>query len=217
MWKQDPSEHAESAETWTEGRGSRIPWLLIGLAVLVGLFSLLVQRLQPSRWAEVGAAHPSVGRPLSHLRLEPMINTSSAVALNDLQGEVVLINYWGPWCGPCRMEMPSLIALEKRYANNDRFRMLSVSCGLDSAYRQFSELHANTIKFVDEKEIRFGVYFDPNFESRKTLANDAELSRFSYPTTVLLDGDQIIRGLWIGYAPELGDEIDAVLEGVLAQ
>ncbi len=38
------------------------------------------------------------------------------ISLTDYKGKVVLVNFWATWCGPCKMEIPTLVALQKKYA-----------------------------------------------------------------------------------------------------
>ena len=46
--------------------------------------------------------------------------TGSPFKLADYKGKVILLNFWGTWCAPCRMEMPGLIALQQDYRDGIR-------------------------------------------------------------------------------------------------
>jgi peroxiredoxin len=48
------------------------------------------------------------------------------VSLDDYKGKAVLVNFWATWCGPCKVEMPWLIDLQKKYAAQG-FTVLGIS------------------------------------------------------------------------------------------
>ena len=57
---------------------------------------------------------PLVGRPAPAFSL-PLMTDGSALSFANLQGRVVVLNFWASWCVPCRDEAPALEAVWRRY------------------------------------------------------------------------------------------------------
>ena len=49
------------------------------------------------------------------------------VSLSDLKGKVIYLDLWATWCGPCMAEMPNLELLKKKYENEERLAIISLS------------------------------------------------------------------------------------------
>jgi len=59
------------------------------------------------------------------------------VKLSELKGKVVLLDFWATWCPPCRVEIPHLLELNRKFKDED-FVLISVSLDRDlQAARQF--------------------------------------------------------------------------------
>ncbi|HEX8619246.1 MAG TPA: TlpA disulfide reductase family protein [Thermoanaerobaculia bacterium] len=85
---------------------------------------------------------------------------------------VVLLNVWATWCGPCRYEIPELQALHDRYKPR-KFEVIGVSV---------DESGPESVKqFVDEQKMTYPIALD----AEGKLANVLQTSVL--PTTVLLD------------------------------
>jgi thiol-disulfide isomerase/thioredoxin len=76
--------------------------------------------------------------------------------LEDFRGKVVLLNFWATWCGPCRAEIPSLIALQKRYKDQLQVVGLAVDEDDDSYVRKFAASEGINFPIaMGTQEIRF--------------------------------------------------------------
>jgi len=62
------------------------------------------------------------------------------VSLSDYKGKAVLLNFWATWCGPCKLEMPWLIQMQKKYASQG-FTVLGISED-DGSTKQVSDFMA---------------------------------------------------------------------------
>jgi peroxiredoxin len=109
--------------------------------------------------------------------------------LSEYRGEVVLINFWASWCGPCRQEMPALDELHNRYRALG-FTVLGVNVEEDS--RKAREV-------LKDLQLSFPVLLD----DRSTVSRLYDI--VAMPSTVLVDRNGNIRYLHKGYQPGLED------------
>ena len=105
--------------------------------------------------------------------------------LSEFQGEVVMINFWASWCGPCRQEMPLLDELYTQYQPLG-FTILGVNVEEDSSKAK---------QMLKESPVNFPILFDNKSEVSK-LYNVVAM-----PSTVLVDRDGNVRYLHQGYKP----------------
>ncbi len=109
--------------------------------------------------------------------------------LSEYRGEVVMINFWATWCGPCRQEMPLLDELYNRYQRVG-FQLLGVN--IDDDPRRAMEMAES-----------LGISFPVLFDDRKQVS---ELYRVeAMPVTVILDRQGVVRYTHYGYKPGYED------------
>ena len=105
--------------------------------------------------------------------------------LSEYRGDVVMINFWATWCGPCRQEMPLLDELYSRYQRVG-FNLLGVNIDDDSR---------RAMKMIDELGVNFPVLFDATKEVSNLYQVDA------MPVTVIVDREGNVRHVHQGYKP----------------
>ena len=108
--------------------------------------------------------------------------------LSEMAGNVVLINFWASWCGPCREEMPLLNALHNKYEPLG-FTVWGVNV---------EENSANAQGFLNDFPVDFPILLDD------TNKVSRQFKVIAMPTTVVVDRDGNMRYLHQGY--KSGDE-----------
>ena len=81
------------------------------------------------------------------------------VSLAEAHGKVVLLNFWATWCGPCRMEVPDLVELQKKYQDRLQVIGLVVDDADEDAVRKFAKRYSINYPVAmatDEMRIQFG-------------------------------------------------------------
>lgn len=129
------------------------------------------------------AASDIAGQPAPDFALKSA--TGENLRLSEYRGDVVMINFWATWCGPCRQEMPLLDELYSRYQRVG-FNLLGVNIDDDSG---------RAMQMVSDLGISFPVLFDSRKEVSKLYAVEA------MPVTVLVDREGRIRHVHHGYKP----------------
>ncbi len=86
--------------------------------------------LVPDGGGALGYASPLQNKPAPAFTLTDL--NGKKVSLADYRGKAVLINFWATWCGPCKMETPWLVDLQKKYAAQG-FQVLGIDSEGDGA------------------------------------------------------------------------------------
>ena len=102
------------------------------------------------------------------------------VHLADYRGKVVLLNFWATWCGPCIVEIPSLLQL-----HHDMPDLQIVAVSIDEDADAYSS-------FLTRRRIDFTTVRDPNQSSPKLFKTDM------WPETYVIDRKGVIRRKFIG-------------------
>lgn len=115
-------------------------------------------------------------------------STGENVRLAEQRGQVVMLNFWASWCGPCRQEMPLLDAMFQRYS----------SAGFVLYGVNVEEDNTDAIKLIKQLGVSFPILYDAESKASSLYQVDA------MPTTVLIDKKGQIRFVNRGY--KAGDE-----------
>lgn len=121
------------------------------------------------------------------------------VSLKELQGsKVTIVDFWGTWCPPCRMEIPHFVALHKKYGDQG-LQIIGIN------YERIEK--EESITRIKEYSEDSGIAYPLVLGDEVTLNKVPDFR--GYPTTLFLDGNGVVRALTVGYVSE------EVLEGII--
>ncbi len=160
--------------------------------VLGGLiFMLVVSSAAPMpAWSE--ASGPAPNFTLTD-------RDGNSVSLEDLRGQVIMINFWASWCGPCREEMPLLEQIHQRYEPLG-FTLLGINV---------EENSSDAKTWLRDRPVSFPILFDPG--NGVSQLYDV----VAMPSTVLIDRQGNVRflhhGYKAGYEDQYQDQVRALV------
>lgn len=184
---------------WLLGDSRR--WSGFMLLVLLLGTAWAWQSRVPASVAGVGPLpSPREGFPAPDFTLDTLEGTPAT--LSDYRGQVVILNVWASWCGPCRAEMP---ALQNIYAAH-RARGLAVL----AVNSTFQDNLADAQAFVQELGLSFPVLLDQQGAvSRRYLVR-------ALPSTFFIDRQGVIRAVILG-GPMSAATIQSKVEDLLRE
>jgi thiol-disulfide isomerase/thioredoxin len=112
--------------------------------------------------------------------------TGTPIRLASYRGKVVVLNFWGSWCAPCRAESPTLAVLSEEYRSQ----------GVSFLGDDVGDTPANALDFTRSVGI---TYPSVNDASYAIVQDFSRVVNIAYtPTTVVIDRTGHIAGLVIG-------------------
>jgi peroxiredoxin len=106
----------------------------------------------------VAYSRPTINAPAPAFRLMDLDGTVHSLA--EHQGEVVFLNFWATWCGPCKVEMPAMEALYQHFRSQG-LEILAVSVDQQGAVvtRPFKEAMGLSFPILHDSDYQVGLSY----------------------------------------------------------
>ncbi len=159
------------------GSSSKGQWIAVGVIItlLAGALGVGVLLMEDIKQVQPGVDAPDFNAV--------NLVTGDSVTLADYRGEVVLLNLWATWCGPCRWEMPSM---ERLYQELGPAGLKIVAVSVDQVSGD------EVMEFANELELTFDILHDRGGQ----IEIDYQVT--GLPETVIIDRQGVIVHKAIG-------------------
>jgi peroxiredoxin len=153
-----------------------------------------------------GAASPQgglVGQPAPEFTTTAVANGRGKVALGSMRGKVVLVDFWGTFCEPCKKSFPRLQELYVKYQSNG-LRVIGIS-----------EDEADDKSKIPEFATVYGAKFTLAWDADKSIAEHYKPE--TMPSSFLVDKNGVVRYVHVGYHDGEEQQIDKEIRDLLGQ
>ena len=162
----------------------------------------------PATAENKSSGYPPLAAGLAEADLELLDGTKTKVS--DHKGKVVLLNIWGIWCGPCRQEMPHLVAMQQQYGDKG-FEILGLNIGdQDGGPENVEDIK----KFSTKMGLNYTL-------ARIDTAGVRQFYRVTsqqvVPQSLLIDREGHLRGMFIGGGSSVITKLQEVLDKTMAE
>lgn len=176
-------------------------WLrLVGIGLAAGTIVLAV--VLASRFGgDPGLVDsPLIGEPAPEFNL-PTLDGQDQLSLDDLDGDIVVVNFFASWCLECRNEHPDLVATSNAFADR----------GVSFVQIGYQEDPADSLQYLEEAGTSPSTTYLSDPGSRTAIAYGV----FGIPETFFIDSDGTVVGKIVGEADALtlGATIDTIMGG----
>lgn len=153
--------------------------------------------------ASSGSARGLVGRTAPDFSATAVANGKGKVSLEELRGKVVLVDFWGTFCEPCKKSFPKLQSLYGKYAGSG-LKIVGISEDEAEDKSKISDF-ANT----------YGAKFTLAWDGDKSIAEAYKPE--TMPSSFLVDRRGVVRFEHVGYHDGEEDDIDREVQELLGK
>lgn len=160
--------------------------------------------VSPGGQTEILYDPPADRGTIGNLTGENLMDEGQTLSLSDFEGQVVVVNLWGQWCGPCRGEADDL---EKVYEATKDQGVAFLGINVKDPQRDKPQ------DFVTNYGVTFPSIWDPSMRSLGALGGSYPTSVI--PSTLILDRQHRVAAVYL--TALLADDLQPVVERIAAE